>query len=83
MIESRTLARETEIKARAWRGKSGLHGEGRQIPRRKGRANKESLPSKSKRKHERVVDAKALQEDLQSLAKSEIGKKVGRRRARL
>ena len=32
--ESRTLAREREIRARAWSGKGGLHSEGRQIPRR-------------------------------------------------
>ena len=32
------------IRARSWRGKDGLHSEGRQIPRRKGRASKESLP---------------------------------------
>ena len=38
--ESRTLAKEREIKAGAWRGKCGLHNEGMQIPRRKGRASK-------------------------------------------
>ena len=30
--ESRTLASEREIRASAWRGKSGLHSKGRQIP---------------------------------------------------
>ena len=49
---SRTLAR-------AWRGKGGLHGEGRQIPMRKGRASKESLPRRGKRKHERVSGHKS------------------------
>ena len=37
--ESRTLAR-------AFRGKGGLHSEGRQIPRMGGRVGKESLPRK-------------------------------------
>ena len=37
--ESRTLAREGGIRARAWRGKGGLHRERRQIPRRKGRTS--------------------------------------------
>ena len=37
--DSRTLAIERRIRARAWRGKSGLHSEGKQIPRRKGRAS--------------------------------------------
>ena len=32
--ESRTLASEREIRARAWNGKGGLYSEGRQIPRR-------------------------------------------------
>ena len=66
----------------------GLHSEGRQIPGRRGRASKESIPRGSRRKHERMSDAKALQDDLHSLgftpslATPEIGKEVGRRRAR-
>ena len=70
---------------RAWSGKGELDREGRQIP---GRASKKSLPRTSRRKHERVSGLKALQDDLQSLgftpslAKPEIGKEVGRRRAR-
>ena len=88
MGESRILAREKGITARSWRGKGGLHRERRQIPRRKGRASKKSLPRTKRRKHERVRDAKALQDDLQSLgftpslANPEIGNEVGRRRAR-
>ena len=39
---------------RAWRGKGGLHGEGRQIPSRKGRASKKSLPVKGKKRYEHV-----------------------------
>ena len=35
--ESRTLARKRGIRAGAWSGKGGLHSEGRQIARRKGR----------------------------------------------
>ena len=38
--KSHTLAREREISAGRWTGKGGLHSEGRQIPRRKGRASK-------------------------------------------
>ena len=34
--ERLTLARERRIRARAWRGKGGLHGERTQIPKRKG-----------------------------------------------
>ena len=57
--ESRTLARKRGIRARASRGKGGLHGERRQIPRRKGRASKKSLPRTSRRKHERVSGRKS------------------------
>ena len=56
--ESRTLARVRGIRARAWRGKGGLDREGRQIPRRTGRASKKSLPRTSRRKHERVSGRK-------------------------
>ena len=59
MGESRTLARKRGIRARAWSGKGGLHREGRQIPRRKGRASKNSLPRTSRRKHERVSGRKS------------------------
>ena len=52
--ESRTLVRERGIRAGAWRGKDGLHSERRQIPRRKWKASKKSLPRTSRRKHERV-----------------------------
>ena len=51
--ESRTLARERRIRARAWRGKGGLHREERQILTRKERTSKESLPRVSRRKHKR------------------------------
>ena len=44
MGESRTLARERRIRARAWRGKGGLHGDGRQIPRKKEREGKQKKP---------------------------------------
>ena len=76
------------IRVRAWRGKGGLHGERRQIPRRKGRASKKSLPRTSRIKHGRVSGRKSSPGDLQSLgftsslAKPEMGKEVGRRRAR-
>ena len=58
--ESRTLARVRGIRARAWRGKGGLDREGRQIPRRTGRASKKSLPRTSRRKHERVSGRKSF-----------------------
>ena len=57
--ESRTLARVRGIRARAWRGKGGLHREGRQIPRGTGRASNKSLPRTSRRKHERVSGRKS------------------------
>ena len=59
MGESRTLARENGIRAGAWRGKGGLHGEARQISRRKERARKKSLPRRSRRKYERVSGRKS------------------------
>ena len=57
--ESRTLAREGEIEARAWSGKGGVHSERRKIPRRTGRTNKKSLPRTSRRKHEPVNGRKS------------------------
>ena len=57
--ESRALARVRGIRARAWRGKGGLHREQRKMPRRTGRASKRSLPRKSRRKHERVSGRKS------------------------
>ena len=51
--------RERGIRVRAWRGKSGLHGERRQIPRRKGRASKKSFSKRGRRKHERVSGRKS------------------------
>ena len=59
MSQSRTFSREKEIRAGAWRGKDGLHGEGRQIPGRRGRATKESLSRTSRRKHEPVSERKS------------------------
>ena len=47
------------IRAGAWSGKGGLHGEGRQIPRKKERTSKKSLPRRSRRKHERVSGHKS------------------------
>ena len=57
--ESRTLARVRGIRARACRGKGGLDREGRQIPRRKGRASNKSLPRTSRRKQERMSGRKS------------------------
>ena len=59
MGESHTLARVRGIRVREWSGKDGLHHEQRQIPRRKGRASKKSLPRTSGRKHERVSGSKS------------------------
>ena len=57
--KSRTLARVRGIRVRAWRGKGGLDCEGRQIPRRTGRASNKSLPRTSRRKHEQVSGCKS------------------------
>ena len=51
--------RERGIRARAWRGKGGLHREGRQIRRRKERASNKSLPRRSRRKYEGVSGHKS------------------------
>ena len=59
MSESRTLARKKGIGAGAWRGKSGFHSEGRQVPRRRERASKENLSARSGRMHKRVSGRKS------------------------
>ena len=46
------------IPAGAWRGGGELHSDERQVPRRRGRASKENLPRRSRRKHERVSGRK-------------------------
>ena len=56
--ENRTFAEQREITARAWREKDGLHTVGRQIPRRKKRASKNSFCRRSRSKHERVSKCK-------------------------
>ena len=58
MGESRTLVSESGIRAGAWSVRGRFYREGRQIPRRRGRASKKSLPRKSRRKHERVSERK-------------------------
>ena len=50
--ESHTLARVRGIRARAWRGKGGLHGEQGQIPRKTGRASKKIPSRRGRRMHE-------------------------------
>ena len=60
--DSGTLARERGIRAGAWRGKSRLHGELRQVPRRKGRTRKKNLPRRSRRMYERVSGCKSSPE---------------------
>ena len=57
--KSHILLRKRGIRAGAWRGKGGLHRERRQIPRRTGRASKNSLPRTSRRKHERLSGRKS------------------------
>ena len=57
--KSRTLAREKGIRARAWRGKGGLYSERRQVPSRRARASKESLPRGKRRMHEQVSGRKS------------------------
>ena len=88
LCESRTLARKRMIGDREGGGKGGLHSEKRQVLSRKGKEIKKNLPRRSRRKYEGSVDAKAFQEDKQSLgftpslAKPIMGKGIGRRRAR-
>ena len=59
MSETHTLASEREIRVGAWRGNGGLHNEGKQIPRRKGRASKESPSRRDRRRHEQVSGRKS------------------------
>ena len=87
--ESRTLARKRGIGATAWSGKGGLKvNEGRFQEGKGGQARRASL-EQVEGSMSGWVDARALQDDLQdlgftpSLAKPEMGKEVGRRRARL
>ena len=87
-LEPRLGEREKGIGAGAWGGKGGLHGEERQVSGRRVRESKKNLPRRSRRKHKRVSGRKAHLEDLESLsftpslAKPEMGKEIGRRRAR-
>ena len=53
------LGESEGVRARAWRGKGGLHREGRQIRSRTGRTSNKSLPRTSRRKHERVSGCKS------------------------
>ena len=57
--ESHTLMRERKIRARAWRGKGGIHSEGRQISMTRQMASKKSLPRRSRRKHKWVSGCKS------------------------
>ena len=57
--EPQVAEREGDRSARMGR-KRWTHCEGRQVPRRRGRASKESLPRGSKRKHERVSGRKSF-----------------------
>ena len=57
--ESHLGERKRGIRARAWKGKSGLQSERKQIPRRKGRASNKSFLRTSRRKHERVSGCKS------------------------
>ena len=57
--ESCTLTKKRGIRARVCGAKGGLDREGRQAPRRTGRASKKSLPMESRRKHERVSGCKS------------------------
>ena len=50
---------ERGVRAGAWGGKDGLHGERGQIARRRGRASKKSLLRRNRRKHERVSGRKS------------------------
>ena len=88
MSKSRTLASETGMRAGAWREKGdSTMKEGRFQGGEGGQARTASL-GEVEGSMSGCIDAKALQEDMQSLGftpcltKPEIGNKVGRRRAR-
>ena len=74
---------------KAWSGKGGFHSESRQIPRGKGGKARRASLREVEGSMRGLVDAKALQDDQHSLAftpnlaKPQIGKEFGRRRARL
>ena len=57
--ESPTFARERGISAGACKGKDGLHSEGKQIPKRKGRASNKSLPRRGRKSYGRVSGRKS------------------------
>ena len=58
--ESPILPRNRNIRVGAWRGKGGFHSEEKQVPRRRGKASKESLPRGGRRKHERMSGCKSF-----------------------
>ena len=57
--ESRTLVRERGDQSGSMGGKGGLYSEGRQVPIRRGRASKDNLPRRSRRKHKWVCRRKS------------------------
>ena len=59
MSESRTLAREGGSEREHEKEKSQLHSKKRRVSGSRGRADKENLPRKSRRKHERVSGRKS------------------------
>ena len=54
------LREREEISSRAWGRKSGVLSEERRVPSRRGRASKENLPMRSRRKHERLSKQKSF-----------------------
>ena len=88
MSESRTLVREREVRAGAWRGKGGLYSKEGSIQKREGGQARKTSLGEVEGSMSRRVDTKALQDNLQSpgftpsLAKPEMEKEVGGRRAR-
>ena len=53
------MVKKRKIQERARGGKSGLHSERRQVPRRRGKASKNSLPRRGRRKREWVSRRKS------------------------
>ena len=88
MSESRTLKRGREIRAAACGGESELQSEGRQFQEGEEGQAQRAFPWKSKRKHEKMSGRKsspgrsAESWFTPSLAKPEMEKDIGRRRAR-
>ena len=82
------MVRKREIRAEAYGGKNGIYREGRQVPSRRGKACKENLSRRIRRKQEQVSGCKRFSKESAEFwfysksSKPELGMEVGIRRAR-